>query len=96
MLEKLKRRVCEANKMLARYGLGKLTWENVSTVNRGRQVIVIKPSRAENSLILEEVAKMALLTEAVHPDSEIMQKKLLGKHYFCKHGANTYYDQVNG
>lgn len=232
MFEELKREVCEANKMLARYGLVKLTWGNVSAVDRARRVIVIKPSgvdyegltpekmvvvgfdgqvvegdyrpssdtpthlvlyrgfpgiggvvhthstfatawaqanrdipplgttqadylfgdipctrrmipeeirgeyeektgeviletfrqkridsgsmpavlvanhgpfvwggsaaeAVENSLILEEVAKMALLTKSVRPDGEIMQRELLEKHYFRKHGANAYYGQAN-
>jgi L-ribulose-5-phosphate 4-epimerase len=44
MLEKLKKQVCEANLELVRQGLVILTWGNVSGIDRGRGLIVIKPS----------------------------------------------------
>jgi L-ribulose-5-phosphate 4-epimerase len=44
MLEKLKAQVCEANLELVRQGLVILTWGNVSGIDRGRGLIVIKPS----------------------------------------------------
>lgn len=44
MLEELRRRVCEANLMLPQNGLVKLTWGNVSGIDRGQGLIVIKPS----------------------------------------------------
>lgn len=40
----MKQRVLEANLALPRYGLVKLTWGNVSEVDRELGVIVIKPS----------------------------------------------------
>ncbi|MDO4573085.1 MAG: L-ribulose-5-phosphate 4-epimerase [Clostridia bacterium] len=51
----------------------------------------------ENALILEEVARMALLTEQCcrtldRPASPAPQY-LLDKHYLRKHGANAYYGQ---
>ena len=44
-----------------------------------------------NSVILEEVAKMAFFSEALGAStaSEYIQKK----HYFRKHGKNAYYGQ---
>jgi L-ribulose-5-phosphate 4-epimerase len=44
MLEELKREVLEANWELERSGLVRLTWGNVSGIDRKRGLIVIKPS----------------------------------------------------
>jgi len=44
MLDSLKRDVCEANRSLQRLGLVTLTWGNTSGVDRGRGLLVIKPS----------------------------------------------------
>ena len=47
-----------------------------------------------HAAVLEEVAMMAWHTEALaqNPAAD-MQKELLEKHYFRKHGANAYYGQ---
>ena len=44
MLKDLKEAVCAANRLLPAYGLVRLTWGNVSAVDRERGVMVIKPS----------------------------------------------------
>ena len=44
MLEILKKRVLEANLLLPRHGLVTFTWGNVSEIDRGRGIVVIKPS----------------------------------------------------
>ena len=46
-----------------------------------------------NAVVLEEVACMALQTEALRPEIAPMQQELLDKHYLRKHGANAYYGQ---
>jgi len=46
-----------------------------------------------NSAVLEELAKMALLTEQVQPEVKPMKDALIKKHYERKHGANSYYGQ---
>lgn len=46
-----------------------------------------------NAVVLEEVARMALLTLAIHPQQTPIQNYLLDKHYLRKHGANAYYGQ---
>ncbi|WP_193433341.1 L-ribulose-5-phosphate 4-epimerase [Virgibacillus necropolis] len=46
----------------------------------------------ENSIILDEVAEMALHTEALSYNRRISQD-LLDKHYYRKHGLNAYYGQ---
>jgi len=43
--------------------------------------------------VLEEVAKMAILTCRVDPQAEPAPQRILDKHYFRKHGANAYYGQ---
>lgn len=47
----------------------------------------------ENAIILEEVCKMALLSESLNPNIERVDQYLLNKHYFRKHGKNAYYGQ---
>lgn len=44
MLEELRKQVYEANMMLQKYGLIKLTWGNVSGIDREKGLVVIKPS----------------------------------------------------
>lgn len=52
------------------------------------------PEKAvENAVTLEEVAKMAHLTLSLTPDVSEINQELLDKHYFRKHGANSYYGQ---
>lgn len=46
-----------------------------------------------NSVVLEEVAKMATYTEQVNKDIKPMQQELLDKHFLRKHGENAYYGQ---
>lgn len=43
--------------------------------------------------ILEELARMALLTESVNPDAVPLKQSIIDKHYNRKHGANAYYGQ---
>ena len=47
MLEELKQQVLEANLLLPKYGLVTFTWGNVSGIDRGSGLIVIKPSGVE-------------------------------------------------
>ncbi len=47
MLEALKQSVFEANLLLPKHGLVTFTWGNVSGVDRGRGLMVIKPSGVE-------------------------------------------------
>ena len=47
----------------------------------------------ENAMVLEEIAKMALLTERLNSGVSSVSKKLQDKHYFRKHGKDAYYGQ---
>lgn len=46
-----------------------------------------------NAEILEELCRMAYLTEQLRPDAVRLKKALIDKHYSRKHGANAYYGQ---
>jgi len=43
--------------------------------------------------VLEQTAKMALLTETMNPKTVSVEQYLLDKHYFRKHGKDAYYGQ---
>jgi L-ribulose-5-phosphate 4-epimerase len=46
-----------------------------------------------NAVVLEEVARMALLTLSLNPQQKPIPDYLLDKHYLRKHGAKAYYGQ---
>lgn len=46
-----------------------------------------------NSAVLEEVARMAFLTEQIRPEAPRLQDSLIKKHYERKHGPDSYYGQ---
>jgi L-ribulose-5-phosphate 4-epimerase len=47
-----------------------------------------------NGAVLEEVARMALLTEQVNPGAKPLPEYIVNKHYMRKHGPNAYYGQT--
>lgn len=54
MLEELKRQVWQANLELTRFGLVIFTWGNVSAVDRGQGLVVIKPSGVEYAVMTKD------------------------------------------
>jgi L-ribulose-5-phosphate 4-epimerase len=46
-----------------------------------------------NSLMLEEIAKMALWTMVINPDVSPLKRIFINKHFLRKHGKNAYYGQ---
>ena len=46
-----------------------------------------------NSVVLEEIGRMAASMEMFNEKTESMQQELLDKHFLRKHGANAYYGQ---
>ena len=46
-----------------------------------------------NATVMEEVAKMAFITEQVNPQVKRADKFMMDKHYLRKHGKNAYYGQ---
>ncbi len=50
-------------------------------------------SSVEAMVTLEEVAKIAAATIAIHPNQSPISQTLLDKHYLRKHGKDAYYGQ---
>ena len=48
-----------------------------------------------NSVILEELAKMACITLQISPATPTLAQSLIDKHYFRKHGEHAYYGQID-
>lgn len=46
-----------------------------------------------NSAVLEEIARMAFLTEQINPKAPKLKDSLIKKHYDRKHGEGSYYGQ---
>lgn len=46
-----------------------------------------------NAVVLEELARMACLTERINPDANRLKQSLIDKHYDRKHGKNATYGQ---
>ena len=46
-----------------------------------------------NAAVLEQVAKMAWLTEQINPDAPRLKDALIKKHFERKHGPDSYYGQ---
>ena len=46
-----------------------------------------------NSVVLEEVCKMAFLTKIINPEVNRIKNSLIDKHYRRKHGKDSYYGQ---
>jgi L-ribulose-5-phosphate 4-epimerase len=52
------------------------------------------PAKAvENSIVLEQCARLALMTEALSPQVAPIPQGLLDKHFLRKHGSGAYYGQ---
>ncbi|MFC1737559.1 L-ribulose-5-phosphate 4-epimerase [Planctomycetota bacterium] len=66
----------------------------VLVANHGPFTWGINPAKAvEAAVVLEEVARMAMGTLQINPESKQISKNLLDKHYLRKHGKNAYYGQ---
>ena len=46
-----------------------------------------------NSVVLEEICKMAFITRNINPEVKRIKKTLIDKHYKRKHGKDSYYGQ---
>jgi L-ribulose-5-phosphate 4-epimerase len=47
-----------------------------------------------NAAVVEEIARMAYLTEQINPKAPRLKDALIRKHYERKHGPDSYYGQV--
>ena len=48
---------------------------------------------AYNSVVLEELARMALFTRMIDTTAEALDEHLIHRHYYRKHGADATYGQ---
>ena len=46
-----------------------------------------------NAVVLEEIARMFILTRSINPEAGPMDQTLLDRHFLRKHGKNAYYGQ---
>jgi L-ribulose-5-phosphate 4-epimerase len=46
-----------------------------------------------NAAVLEEIARMAYLTEQINPNAFRLKDSLINKHWQRKHGKDAYYGQ---
>ena len=85
------------NQILDLFGDGKLSYEEVEMVLvacHGPFTWGKNPAKAiYNSIVLEEIAKMAYLTLQINPSAATIKQSLIDKHYFRKHGKDAYYGQ---
>ncbi len=74
-----------------------LSYEEVEMILVGNHAPFTWGKTAEkavyNSAVVEELAKMAYLTEQIRADVPRLQDSLIKKHYERKHGAGSYYGQ---
>jgi len=75
MLEELKERVCQANKLLPRNNLCLFSWGNISAIDRENGMVVIKPSGASFEKLTAQVMSVTdlggKLVEGAPPSSDI-------------------------
>jgi L-ribulose-5-phosphate 4-epimerase len=86
MLEALKEEVCKANLDLVKYGLVIFTWGNVSGIDRGKGLVVIKPSgvsyntiRPEHMVVIDLDGK--IVEGRLKPSSDTATHLVLYKHF---------------
>lgn len=75
----------------------KLSYEQVEMILIGNHAPFTWGSNAKkavyNAAVLEEIAKMAWLTEQINPKSPLLKTSLIQKHFERKHGPDSYYGQ---
>lgn len=75
----------------------KLSYEEIEMILVGNHAPFAWGKTADkavyNAAVLEEIARMALLTEQVNPDVPTLKQALINKHWQRKHGNNSYYGQ---
>jgi L-ribulose-5-phosphate 4-epimerase len=74
-----------------------MSYEEVEMVLVGNHAPFTWGKNAEkavyNSAVIEEIARMAFLTEQIRPQVPRLQDSLIKKHFERKHGPNSYYGQ---
>ena len=71
-----------------------LSMPGVLVKNHGPFTWGLAPEEAvEHAIILEEIARMTMLTKYLNPKARPIDQELLDKHYLRKHGKDAYYGQ---
>ncbi len=86
MLEELKQRVLDANKLLPQYGLVTFTWGNVSEIDREKGIVAIKPSGVKyTSMTIDDIVLVDLQGNVVEgtlkPSSDLPTHLEFYKHW---------------
>jgi len=75
----------------------KLSYEEVEMILVGNHAPFTWGKSAKkavyNAAVLEEIAKMAWLTEQINPQCPLLKTSLIQKHFERKHGPDSYYGQ---
>jgi L-ribulose-5-phosphate 4-epimerase len=78
-------------------GLDPMQMPAVLVANHGPFTWGAGPAAAvEETIVLEQIAAMALGTITINPEQGPISRALLDKHYLRKHGKNAYYGQPQG
>ena len=78
-------------------GMDPMQTPAILVANHGPFTWGIDPAAAvEETVVLEQIAAMALGTITINPEQGPISKALLDKHYLRKHGKNAYYGQSGG
>jgi L-ribulose-5-phosphate 4-epimerase len=78
-------------------GLDPMQMPAVLVANHGPFTWGNSPAAAvEETVVLEQIAAMALGTITINPDQGPISRALLDKHYLRKHGKDAYYGQPRG
>ena len=80
VIDEMKERVFKANLQLPEWGLVKLTWGNVSEINREYKVIVIKPSGVDYSIMKKDDMVVTDLDGNVIGDNSLRPSSDLATH----------------
>ena len=75
----------------------KLSYEEVEMILVGNHAPFTWGKSAKkavyNAAVLEEIARMAWLTEQINPQAPLLKDALIKKHFERKHGPDSYYGQ---
>jgi L-ribulose-5-phosphate 4-epimerase len=78
-------------------GMNPMQMPAILVANHGPFTWGADPAAAvEATVVLEQIAAMALGTITINPDQGPISSALLNKHYLRKHGKNAYYGQSRG
>src|SRR5699024_7534583 len=87
IIQAMKERVFKGNLQLPKWGLVKLTWGNVSEINRDLGIIVIKPSGVDyetmtaDQMVVTDLEGNLLSEDSLNPSSDLPTHVVLYKDF---------------